>query len=302
MGDWQPAGLYGAWCGNMARPSDPAATHLTIDASNGTFWPATVDKLVADTSGNLTLVGTLTVSAGASIGAGTVTLDNSGVSIAIGSTQSGSNAYRFTTTPASGGVALYAWDDSASPYYRQMLLQSEKVGSGTVIEIRAKANPYQGRIFVGADATTSNISLLAEAVHAPNGIRDFNRSVAMGTWIDVPFNAANFQGYSGSVLTVSTAPGVNHYTLIGKTILWNLVVSGAMSGAAQPYLALTIPGGYQGAKANDGACAAYVIENGIPVTVRADLWFAAATQVLHTREAARLRKSGYLSVLQFEIL
>ena len=53
------------------------------------------------------------------------------------------------------------------------------------------------------------------------------RTTAMGHWIDVPFNAANFAGYRLTDWTV--VAGESHreslYSLIGKTLHWNLVLN-----------------------------------------------------------------------------
>lgn len=78
------------------------------------------------------------------------------------------------------------------------------------------------------------------------------RSVAMGHWQTVPFNAANFLAHLGGGTWVvgSAAVIMNHYTLIGKTMIWTLYISW-FSGAntitgTVTHIKVLIPGGFNG--------------------------------------------------------
>jgi hypothetical protein len=55
---------------------------------------------------------------------------------------------------------------------------------------------------------------------------EYNRGTPMGSWIDEPFNAANFVASGGNAWTVGAAAIVrNRYTLIGKTMIWSLYLA-----------------------------------------------------------------------------
>lgn len=76
-----------------------------------------------------------------------------------------------------------------------------------------------------------------------------NRSVALGTWITVPFLAANFgmQSGTGSWTLTSAAVLRNKYCLIGKTLIWSIYVSWFSGGntvvAAPTHLFIKAPTG-----------------------------------------------------------
>jgi hypothetical protein len=69
------------------------------------------------------------------------------------------------------------------------------------------------------------------------------RTVPMGYWIAVPFNAAHYAGTGGMNWTVSAGHlTANHYTLIGKTLYWNVLIAGGLlSGTSAAAITLTIP-------------------------------------------------------------
>ena len=71
------------------------------------------------------------------------------------------------------------------------------------------------------------------------------RTTPLGHWITVPFNASNFAGAGSMVWTVTAGQvAFNAYTLIGKTMIWQLGIAGSsLSGTAATSLLLTIPGG-----------------------------------------------------------
>lgn len=67
----------------------------------------------------------------------------------------------------------------------------------------------------------------------PTGVFEHGRSVAMGEWINIPFNAANFFG--DGVITWTVASGdmiTNRYTLIGKTMFWSVFIGSSIVGGS----------------------------------------------------------------------
>lgn len=85
---------------------------------------------------------------------------------------------------------------------------------------------------------------------ATGSISELNRTVPMGHWQDVPFNAGNFYVSSGSGTWVVGSPSIisNRYTLIGKTMHWIIYLSwfsgsNTLTGTAGQ-LGMTIPGGF----------------------------------------------------------
>jgi hypothetical protein len=145
--DWTPRwaignldGLYN-YTGTTygAAFGDASKTHLTIDSTYGLrIRYGAADRLVADTNGNLSLIGTLTVGAGGSFSAGTVLLDSNGVSIALPGTSSASYAYDWRA-PDSYSVGLYASD--SPPTERNItLLNHTSTSSNARIRFEAYSN------------------------------------------------------------------------------------------------------------------------------------------------------------------
>jgi len=75
------------------------------------------------------------------------------------------------------------------------------------------------------------------------GIYERGRSVAMGEWVNVPFNASDFTAASGSWTVAAGDVITFRYTLIGKTMIIALYLKGNVS-AATAELRIRIPGGY----------------------------------------------------------
>lgn len=73
------------------------------------------------------------------------------------------------------------------------------------------------------------------------GIYERGRSVKMGDWQDVPFDAADFTGSLSMTWTVSSPPFVNECSIVGLTATWNMVVSGTIGGTPAIGLQITIP-------------------------------------------------------------
>jgi hypothetical protein len=69
------------------------------------------------------------------------------------------------------------------------------------------------------------------------------RTTPLGHWIAVPFNAANFYPNAGGTWTVTSGQvSINRYTLIGKTLLWSLQLTGTtVAGATDQFLNIRLP-------------------------------------------------------------
>jgi hypothetical protein len=83
----------------------------------------------------------------------------------------------------------------------------------------------------------------SDEVLFPSGIKERGRSVAMGEWIDIPFNAANFVGFGGMTWTVAAGNVLtNAYALVGKTMYWSLFLAGTtLGGTPSSQLFVTAP-------------------------------------------------------------
>jgi hypothetical protein len=85
--------------------------------------------------------------------------------------------------------------------------------------------------------------------------RDFyekGRTAALGTWIDVPYNAGNFSAWAGSWTVSSGSVITYHYTLIGKTLIVNFDLQNTSVDVATTALQLALPAGTTAAKRAEG--------------------------------------------------
>lgn len=76
------------------------------------------------------------------------------------------------------------------------------------------------------------------------GIFERGRTVRIGEWQDVPFNAANFAA-AGGTWTVSSA--VQRFTIIGKTLYYKVIVTNSSVGGTPSELFVNLPSGYTSA-------------------------------------------------------
>lgn len=72
------------------------------------------------------------------------------------------------------------------------------------------------------------------------------RPVALGHWIPVPFNAADYTASGGMNWNVTAVQvTTNHYTLIGNTLIWSVFINAAsLSGTVSNQLILAVPTGF----------------------------------------------------------
>jgi len=92
-------------------------------------------------------------------------------------------------------------------------------------------------------------NIWANALLSRLGVYEHNRAVPMGEWINIPYNAANFNCNNGPWSTTAVSVPINHYTLIGKTCIWSFVIGGTVTAGATlvhmlpPFLAAKEPDG-----------------------------------------------------------
>lgn len=100
-----------------------------------------------------------------------------------------------------------------------------------------------------------------------NGVFERGRSVAMGDWEDVPYDAGNYAGFGAMTFTVSAGQAaVSRISLIGHTLFWNLsIVSGVVGGTPSNQLMITIPSGFEAHTYADFS-AAYIEDAGVPAS------------------------------------
>jgi Collagen triple helix repeat (20 copies) len=99
-------------------------------------------------------------------------------------------------------------------------------------------------------------------------IYEKNRSTPLGSWINQPFNAAHYaaSAVSGSATWTIGAAAVitNRYTVIGKTLLWQLYISwfsGSNSlSAPATSINITLPGGFTTAGGPAHSSVAYLVD------------------------------------------
>lgn len=81
--------------------------------------------------------------------------------------------------------------------------------------------------------------------NASGGVRERNRAFQMGEWQSQAYNAADFVAVGGGTWTVDAADvKANKYTVIGKTLFWNLKLSSTTIAGTANSLTITVPGGF----------------------------------------------------------
>jgi hypothetical protein len=106
-----PAAVYGFASGN------PSATWISADATNGfRIMNGSTEKMKADTSGNLSLTGNLTIGSSGSIIGGNFTLNTSGLEVPVTNTSSLSApfAYKWSGLSLGGSMYYQGWESGGA--------------------------------------------------------------------------------------------------------------------------------------------------------------------------------------------
>ena len=168
-----------------------------------------------------------------------------------------------TITDVEGAFTGVARGDAANTFTQVQTIQA--AGAPTLY-FNDTSQPANARVFQVADYSQTFIvqalnDALSSVLSVPltltragdamvgHDIYEKQRATPIGGWIAIPFNAANFSGYSGSTWTVAAGNiGSNSYCLIGRTLIWTLWISGStLSGTPSQYLMLTLPASISGA-------------------------------------------------------
>ena len=155
---------------------------------------------------------------------------------------------RAANAPYTSGFELAFWNlaipttGTIRPMFRIGLMAGVPTlldgGSGVSLDLGDFADPIRNVVAVTLQATGN--------VFAGGGFFERGRPVAMGEWIPVAFNAANFTGNGSMTWTLQAGDQLGYaYTLVGKTMF----ISGyfnqtTVGGVVNTDLRVAIPGGF----------------------------------------------------------
>ena len=88
-------------------------------------------------------------------------------------------------------------------------------------------------------------------------VTERGRSLAMGVWQDVPYDANNFTAPTGSWTVESGDVVTYRYMLIGETMFLSLILNGTTVGGTPAHLRVAVPGGFTIAKQTQAAARCY---------------------------------------------
>jgi hypothetical protein len=182
--------IYGVGMG------DPSATNVTVDETNGfRVRYGTTNKFVADTSGNLSLVGNLTMSSPGVLTAGNLTINSSGITMA----------------PNTGGtyatVNAYAWNVANGEMW---VAGTDVAGSVRGLETRASRTG----VYVTGETGYSQITINAIMGGTFNGNPTSRTAgITMIAAIDPALSS-----YSGSIITLNATNIVATSSISGTSI------------------------------------------------------------------------------------
>ena len=96
-------------------------------------------------------------------------------------------------------------------------------------------------------ASAAALNASAGGITLGSTIKERGRSVPLGEWTAVAFNAGDFTAASGNWTVDSGDVTLFRYTLIGKTMIVSIYVQNTDVSATPSYLAVLIPGGFTAA-------------------------------------------------------
>lgn len=109
-------------------------------------------------------------------------------------------------------------------------------------------------LITGGYNTQHNSDDTHGTITASGPVSERGRATAMGDWIAIPFNAANFGAGGTMTWTVTSANQVTFaYTLVGTTVFFQVkLVNTSTAGAASSTLRLTLPIAYASSRQQFG--------------------------------------------------
>lgn len=147
------------------------------------------------------------------------------------------------TSPGIAGKTLACHDADGTTsgiwtFANQLAL---KCGTPGVVTWRLKGET-SNNVSLLADGSGTGLTMNTGGAAIFNGdITEKNRTTPLGHWIDVPFNAANFTASAG-VWTIGSQV-TNSYTLIGKTLVYQVELQGCTISASPATLMMALPAG-----------------------------------------------------------
>lgn len=117
---------------------------------------------------------------------------------------------------------------------------------------------------LGKDGTVIDNAWKQELYNQIDGITG-SGGISHGIWQQGAYNPADYSGVGGMTWTVSAgAMYINRYTIIGKTLIWNVYIAGGTTGGtASVGLLMRLPPGMTAYSANSGTAATSQLYDGI---------------------------------------
>lgn len=142
---------------------------------------------------------------------------------------------RIAGTPGGGSGYSFALTDLAQPTFAAMRLGLFAGSYYAMIP-----HDMMG-MSLGITGLTSSQRMKYVAVN--DGYYERGRTPPMGEWTSIPYNAAHFTAQAGTWTVSSANMLVNRYMLIGKTLFWNVTLSGTTLSSTPQWLEVLLPAG-----------------------------------------------------------
>lgn len=120
----------------------------------------------------------------------------------------------------------------------------------------------------GVTATTGNVTVTAGNIVLSNAaagtITERGRAVALGEWANQAYAGGDYTQSGGTSWTVDSGDvTTNRYTLVGKTVTWQLLITGTDVGGAPTELRVAVPGSLTEASISRGGGCGHVSDAGV---------------------------------------
>jgi hypothetical protein len=130
--------------------------------------------------------------------------------------------------------------------------------AGDVLTITRTQEGTNGRLIAVGDLIVASITAKALTdletpsfvgnVSATGSYYELSRGTPIGSWIDIPYNATNFGAVTGTWTVTAGSVGTHAYTLIGKTLIMAVHLTGTATSGSPGELRVIIPAPYTTAK------------------------------------------------------